>query len=629
MASPTQHDNRTAHAVDVLCLRAASHNAQQLERALVRKYITTTHQTVRENKLLLDALQISPDEQSSGVDAALADVEVATIDDLVKAFELLVRSPAAGGGAGSIFTPSPIAAFMVAVVITPDRAAARVVDPACGCGALLVAALHRLYEVNGGTVPASRLIEEQLFGSDIDADSVRRTKLLLSIAALELGSDVPDLSVHVSCFDSLDPRNWAGNSADHSFDVVVGNPPYVRYHELDAAYRKALPARWSVLGHGNYNLYYAFFELAEHLRAPGGAVAYITPSAYFQASSAAPLREWMIAKQFPTNVVDFGHATVFPGVMTYTAITFSDGKSDSLSYFRCSSAAELSELPLAGGSIFAHAGLGSEPWSLVGATHQRAVCKLASAGRSLLEVADIRYGLATLRDKLYLLDGSISGGCYTKKWAGNTFLIEPSATRPVVRVSGTSDQQALDSALTRILFPYKVNAGRVTVWSEEELAEYPGAHAYFTAIAGELARRDRGKKAYANWFAYGRTQGLTVNHPPRLLTPLYASRPRFLVDRKPDRLFLNGCSLTPRQGSGVSLDLLAVVLNSAVLHYFIEQTSRPITGGFYAYQKGPLGSFHIPDSVLEAEDEALASSWPDRNLLLADLYGVDLPATYA
>ena len=628
MAHPTTYDSFTAHSADVLRRLVATHEPQQLERALVRKYLSVTHQEVKQNKLLLRILRVSPAERGASVDEAVADVGVTTINDLVKAFELLVRAPEEGGGPGSVFTPAPVADFMASEVITPARRTARVVDPACGCGALLVAALRRLYEVNEGRVPASQLIATQVFGADIDEDGVRRVEILLSVVALELGDDAPTLSFHIRHFDSLDPENWTGDMADHSFDVVIGNPPYVRYHELDEETRAELPKQWSVLGHGNYNLYFAFFELAGHLRAPGGAVAYITPSAYFRAASAAPLREWMTDTGFPTKVVDFGYAQVFSDAMTYTAITLSDGAGGKLSYFECPSVEGLAKAGRAGGSKFSHKALGAAPWPLVGKRHREAVGKLSAAGRPLLEVAEVRYGLATLRDKLYLLGGTTSAGRYTKELDGETFAIEPSATRPVVRVSDAPSQDALDKARTRIIFPYKVRDGRVVVWSDDELLDHPGAHEYLKAIAGELAQRDRGRKTYAAWFAYGRSQGLTAKNAPRLLTPLYAARPRFLTDTKPNRLFLNGCAITPKPASGVSLELLAAVLNSGVLHYFIEQTSSPITGGFYSYQKGPLGAFRIPAAVVDAEAEVLARAGAERNELLAGLYGIELPAKY-
>jgi len=610
---------------------AKEHDAGALEAALIRRLVELRPRyRPRHNELLLRVI-----EGSREADEALAAREIAvlTLGDLVRAFEVLAES---GGGPGSVFTPEWVAQLLVGEAVTAGRRDGRVVDPACGCGALLVAALYRIHALHRGKRSAASIVAEQVFGADIDPGAVRRAQLLLVLGAVDLGSDVPELGnrANFAVRDSLDPAGWA--SEEGRFDVVVGNPPYVRYHQLDAARRQTYREAWSVLAEGNYNLYYAFFELAQRLRAPGGGVAYITPNSYFRAASGRALRRWMLDEVFPTKIIDYGGAAVFPGALTYTAVTISDpAPRDAtvrprLRYADASGRVGNPQPP--DDSSFAVvelAGLGDGPWALVGSTHRRAVANASSGGRALTDVADMRFGVATLRDRLYLLSGDRSpAGNYVASYDGRCFEIEPEATVPAVRVSSVASQAELDSCPTRLLFPYtRDGAGRAVVWSDDELAAHPKAQAYLNAIAGELARRDRGRKRYAAWFAYGRTQGLAAWSGARLLTPLYGARPRFLLDTTAGRLFLNGCAITPRPDSGVSVDLLGALLNSGVLHYFVEQTSSPINGGYYSYQKGPLGAFHIRDEALAREGEILVAG-PERQRLIASIYRVELPSRY-
>lgn len=618
-------------AVVRVALRSVAPEA--LERALVRKYLRTlgAKLPVRTNVALLG---IFNDKSATAVaaDQALGGVELSALDNLVKAFELLVPAPEQGGGPGSIFTPGWVAQWLAEEAITPARADEKVVDPSCGCGALLVAALRRIHGLHKGARSASDIIAHQIVGGDVDESGIRRVKLLLALVALELGDDVPELRFDLRVGDSLDPQQWTTDGVPDTFGVVIGNPPYVRYQELPEAARASLRANWGVLSHGNFNLYYAFFELAQRLRAKGGAVAYIAPNAYFRAASAKPLREWMLREGLPTKVVDFGGTQVFEGAMTYTALTFFDPapRSRGLRYVEWT---DVSNRPKPSDfTTFQFSELDGGPWRLVGKPDRANITNAQSGGRPLLEVADVRFGVATLRDSLYLLDGARGKATrkLVKRLAGHAepYLIEESATRLAVRVSEVATQEELDNCRTRIIYPYQTQSGRAVVWSQSELLAHPGAHAYLKDIADELAKRDHGKKVYADWFAYGRTQGLAPWTGERLLTPLYASRPRFLRDATPNRVFLNGCAVTPKPDSGVSIELLEVLLNSAVLHYFIERTSSPITGGFFSYMKGPLSSFHIHNAAIARAAELLATSGRERQLLIAAIYGVDLPEAY-
>ncbi len=601
---------------------------RELEEALVRLYLTQKRTHVPKN----DATILAISRGSSAADALLEGVHIQSVCDLVRAFEILVPKPESGRNPDAVFTPEWVAALMADEAITEDRKDTRVVDPSCGCGALLVAALRRIHHLHGGHRKAKTIVEKQLFGADIDEAGVRRVKLLLSLEASRLdGRDADYDFSNVVVRDSLDTAQWRGAQ----FDVVIGNPPYIRYHQLTEEQRQSYRERFAVLGGGNYNLYFAFFELAHELCAPGGVVAYITPNSYFRAASARALRRWMVEEMFPTKLLDFGCSRVFEA-MTYTALTFADqrARGGKLAYAEGFDANnqprqvmpprhDFIEVPLA--DLDADGG----PWRLVGKGSFDAVARAQSGGRPLSEVADIRFGVATLRDSLYLLDGATKKGKFVKEFGGREYLIEKAATRPAVRVSDVSTQNALDTHAARIIFPYRYEKdGRAVALTQDELARYPGALAYLTAIRPELDQRDKGKKTYATWFAYGRTQGLARWRGERLLTPLYAGRPRFLRDSTAGRVFLNGCSVAPKPDSGVSIELLDALLNSAVLHFFIEQTSSPLTGGFYSYQKGPLGAFAIHDEAVRLERKILTLKGRKRQEFIALLYGITLPESY-
>lgn len=607
---PVAHDIVRAHL-------DAGVDVAHLEAAIVAAHLAANGAPAPTNDLIsglcADAAN-HPDLVGSFAGAAPV-----TVDAVVKCFEVLVPDGEARDH-GAVFTPEAITGFMAHHTIGLDNADGTVIDPACGCGALLVAAVRRIHELSG-TAP-SAIVANQIFGVDISAESLRRARILLALTCVDLGDDVAHIDDNLTCGDALD-RDLAP-FGDVTFDVVLANPPYVRFQHIDVARRVELSDAWpNTLSKGNFNLYFAFFELAETLCGTGGVVGYITPNSWFTAMSAGPLRRWMADTGMAGDLVDFGHTRVFDA-MTYTTITFGrPGVVDrGVSYTRIDDLDLLDGWAAPSGDRYVRDELSTtRPWRLVSSGDRAAIRRIADTGVPLGELADIRFGVATLRDRLYIVDGS--GEAPVASRDGRCWPIEAGATRALLRVPDLADDDAVAASTTRIIYPYDLVDGSAVVWSEEKLRdEFPLCAVYLDSVAGELAQRDRGRKTYAAWFAYGRTQGLVPPGGERLLTPLYAGRPRFLRDRSGDALVVNGCSVRPKDPQRWPIDRLAVVLNSAVCRWFIESTATSIDGGFFSYQKTQISPF----GVLELTDADIATmegmSVDDLDVFLADRYGI-------
>ena len=241
---------------------------------------------------------------------------------------------------------------------------------------------------------------------------------------------------------------------------------------------------------------------------------------------------------------------------------------------------------------------------------------IESCGLPLRKIADLTVGLATLRDGLFLLSTPpIVDGRYRIERDGVAYDIEPAITRSVVKVSEHPNQSSLDAASTRILFPYEESEdGVVTVVPEDRMAaEFPGALAYLASVRDELARRDHGKKTYDAWYAHGRRQGLSVAGRGQLLTVIYASAPRFLVDPTPGRRFVNGYAVVPKTGlpagrawsTPTGLRALRALLESDAMAVYAHLTSAPLSGGYRCYAGNYIAPFGVP-SVTEDDIAALA-----------------------
>ncbi len=129
---------------------------------------------------------------------------------------------------------------------------------------------------------------------------------------------VSDPPVHPRAFDwqAAFPEVFASGG----FDVVVGNPPYVRQEWLGPI-KPYLQANYRSF-HGMADLYVYFYELGCNVLRPGGRMSYVVTNKWMKAGYGEPLRRFFAESAWTESVVDFGHAKqifedadVFPSII--------------------------------------------------------------------------------------------------------------------------------------------------------------------------------------------------------------------------------------------------------------------------------------------------------------------------
>jgi hypothetical protein len=224
----------------------------------------------------------------------------------------------------------------------------RIVDPACGSGVFLVAAFDflkaelkrvndKIAELSGTGQyglfdPDSEILANNLYGVDVNGESVEIAKLSLWIKTARRGKVLDSLDASIKVGDSLiEDSSFAYLSHGFSwatafpevweeggFDVVLGNPPYVRMEHLKAM-KPYLEKRFEVVS-DRADLYSYFFERGLKLLKPGGRLGFISSSTFFKTGSGSPLRMFLVREATLETVVDFGDLQVFENVTTYPAI---------------------------------------------------------------------------------------------------------------------------------------------------------------------------------------------------------------------------------------------------------------------------------------------------------------------
>ncbi|HEX2224534.1 MAG TPA: N-6 DNA methylase [Thermoanaerobaculia bacterium] len=219
---------------------------------------------------------------------------------------------------GAFYSPSSLVEPLVAWAVTrPDQS---VLDPSCGDGIFLQAAGRRLRSL--GATPARTASLLHAVDLNPDAAAVTRTRV-----AAEIG--FPPSRVLVADFFSLPPSGglFGASTALDGVDVVLGNPPYIRYQEFSGGARLAALERAADAGVQLTRLASSWAHFVAHAVAflrPGGRLALILPAELIHTSYAAPLREHLRRSFEDIGVVSFRQA-VFPGVQEEVVLLLASG----------------------------------------------------------------------------------------------------------------------------------------------------------------------------------------------------------------------------------------------------------------------------------------------------------------
>ncbi len=503
---------------------------------------------------------------------------------------------------GTFFTPPYIVDYIIRELAPNEDS--KCLDPSCGSGAFLLGLAEYFKRKYNKSVKS--IISENIFGSDILKYNTRRAKVLLAIYGLEQGEIVEDSDFNIFYQDSL-KANWK-----NEFDIVVGNPPYVKFQDLSDDSRNYLLRDWKTTENGTFNLYFAFFELGYELLSPAGRLGYITPNNYFTSLAAISLREYFSEKKCLKRVLDFRHKKVFDA-QTYTAISFIDKKvNDAILFDKVRDNQTCEDFLIsANGSLNYLQNLDAKKWRLLKTGEQENIKKIETIGTPIKQLFKIAVGIATLKDEVFFVDGkNEKDGLLTKTTEKGTFLIEKEVTKPVYKISKFKCQSDIENNTLRIITPYEINSKSASPILENEFQEkHPKCYEYLLSEKEKLKGRDKGKNNYSPFYVWGRSQGIT-RFGRKILNPTFSKHPRFLVVQDENSYYTNGygiyfdqnCSenlslfddLTHPMAKEENILIVQKILNSIVMDYYVRNTSVSIQGGFPCYQKNFIEKFTIP-----------------------------------
>ena len=467
---------------------------------------------------------------------------------------------------GVVFTPEWVADFMIDEVLNKQKINGneKILDAGCGEGVFTIIATQKFSKLSGK--PINKVVEENIYFADISKEYIEKTKQNLQ----KLSKD--KITKYNAIID-----DFCFHDFGEKFDFIIGNPPYVRIQNLNGR-KEQLQKNYVTASSGSIDLYFCFFEQALKLLNETGKITFITPNSHFYSAAGKNLRDLLLFHL--TKIINFDHFQVFKNATAYTAITFLQKENSTDFQYAENFKSNFKNIEY---KKILTKYMKQERWEFFDEKYLDKIVKLNKKYSTLQEIANIHYGIATLKDDIYIFSPDKSDEKY---FYFNNFKIEKCVCVPIIKASTfKGENQNLF-----MIFPYK---NEKIIPKNIFQKNYPEVYKYFLRHRSILEMRDKGGgKNYEEFYAFGRNQGLKTSFGKKIITSTMNIVPHFYVIEEEKTSFYAGYCIKPK--NNINLYELCEALNSELMEEHIKSVSKSYRGGYKSYAKSFLKDFVHP-----------------------------------
>jgi hypothetical protein len=482
-----------------------------------------------------------------------------------------------------------------------------------------------------------------IYGADKDYNAVEAAKFGLLLKVLE-GENIdsahkkkpilPDLSNNIFYGNSLlSPVEVSDTNAELvinpldfgelKFDVIVGNPPYLKSEDMKNITPLELPLYKKIFSsaYKQFDKYFLFIEQGLRLLADEGFLGYIVPSKFTKVGAGKKLREELAKRGFLHSIISFGANQVFDDKTTYTCLLILHKSSHQK--FRYTEVKSLKnwkirkpeELMWGTENIEF---LDSDVWVLVPPELKRVYEKILSQSVKLADLVgadNIFNGIQTSANPVYIFNptGEDEEFYYFTK-NETDYKIEKTLTKPYFKTSAGNDNLYTYRKLkpnAGVIYPYRNTDKGVALIPLDEIKEkYPFAYDYLQRnkeILNNPQRDIKPEPATDNeWHRYGRHQSLdNCGLPAKIIVGVLSVGDKYAIDFHGTLISSGGtagyCVVALPEDSRYSVYYVQAVLNSKYLEWLSALRGEVFRGGYIA--RGTKVLKNLPVRRIDFTDE--------------------------
>ena len=491
-------------------------------------------------------------------------------------------------------------------------------DPACGSGAFLNAALKFLKSEHQKVEEWTRLVrygkedvlafqdleiyilENNLFGVDVNEESVEITRLALWLRTCRKDRKLNDLSANIKCGDSLidDPKlsskafDWRKEFpqvfAQGGFDVVIGNPPYVQLQKNVAQSENLAKCGYETYNKGG-DLYCLFVERGYSILKKGGIQSFIIPNKWTIARYGAPLRKYLADKCL-LQLLNFGDVQFFSDATIYCLI-FAVAKRPPVpeKILLSVNAKTYKEYGGFSGSLerryVSEETFGAEAWTIRRPEHVQVLAKLAKVGTRLKDMPVLfGYGVKTGFNEAFIIDEE------TKSRLINDDPNSADLIRPIYR----------GQDIWKYCSRSRTNRYLIATFPtlNVDIDKYPALKKYLSSFGNRLSQTGEKGTRKLTGHKWCETQDAVAYYrdfaEPKIIYANISSFFPFLYDDQ-ERYCNDTCFILRTNDNSVSLKYLTAFFNSKITRVWIWYHCTELMGGTRKIHKAYFENIPVPD----------------------------------
>ena len=515
-------------------------------------------------------------------------------------------------------------------------------DIACGSGAFLLEAFqllndilidyyiannkNKLVQTGNNTyvlkyTEKKRLLTCCIYGVDKDFNAVEATKFGLLLKLLE-NEDTDSLRGEHPVLPNLDNNIFFGNSLlgfedvkpenreeinpfnfSTTFDVIIGNPPYMTTEDMKNITPKELPLykkKYKESAYKQFDKYFIFIDRALSLLKENGWLGYIVPNKFMKVGAGTKLRNLITSKECLHALTSFGACQVFDDKSNYTCLLIL--RNIEHRTFKYCEVKDLAKWRLADKSILRYDtkdinSINDSTWALIPDEQEDLFRKIWSHSVPLSTIVgeeNIFNGIQTSANKTYIFQPiSEDKLCYSFLKDGKHWSIEKKATKPYFQTSRGEDGLSTFRTFkpnARVIFPYRKRRGHLELIPLSTIQkDYPHLYKYLMAHQSVLKDRDIQPEPTNNdeWYRYGRHQSLeSCNLPQKIIVGVLSTGDKYAIDKYGTFISSGGtagyCVVALPEDSVYSIYYIQAILNSRYVEWLSSLYGEIFRGGYIA-----------------------------------------------
>lgn len=496
---------------------------------------------------------------------------------------------------GSYYTPQFVARFFTKFLELniPNiyKQDIKLLEPAVGSGIFVRTFLERHIEAT-----QRENIKNNIFNNVLAVDknptACNAANLSLSLLHLVSYGRLPDENLHILSEDSLEV--FKGNNYKDSFDIVISNPPYIKYNSLEPEMRKALKEFLGDLSFGKTDLYIAFIKIAIKTLKNDGFGCFVLPNTFLTTDSCKSIRKEIYEKCNVECILDlsdnkqriFSDAGVYPillifkktnnksnaiiakiqdnvGQAMHSVLNKKFVENDNFSVYEV-------------GNLF----FSEEKWYLLPPKELNLKYKIFNNSK-ISDFFDVRTGFSS---------GNIDAFIISKK------LIPKGEEKIFVPYLKDREMSAFltDSDVEEYFFyPFNNN---IKITEEELKTIYPKTYRHLKKYEEELILRNEVIKGSIDWWMPNRPRAPKFMLVPKILTPHLIFTTKFNIDIE-GKFAVSRSPFLVLKGEFNDIELLYYftgVLNSTVCLWYLLSHAPKYQHGFAMLEPTYINSLPIP-----------------------------------